>query len=213
MAKLLDDIKEVPHWVWLGGAAGIGLLYILHRGSSQRVVATDTSGQPINSAVPTMGQGVSNLQDYGVYTELANIQTLLQSELDKINNPVAPAPVTFGGSPPTATGGGVNPGPVGGGGGGLPGPIVPPPPGPVVTPQPGWYLNLWSGSGKQVYVVGNSQNNFWAWWNGSWTNIGGPVQSMTWAGQNIGPGYNASGLGNYSGTYNGNGVSLSGYPT
>lgn len=40
--SLKDDIKEVPSWVWLGGAAAVGLLWVLGRGKS--AASTGTGG-------------------------------------------------------------------------------------------------------------------------------------------------------------------------
>lgn len=76
--KLVEDLREVPSWVWLGGAAGIGLLWIL-RGHSASQAAQQAPGNQANPLAT--GQGVSTLQDYGNYQMLSDIESELQQIL------------------------------------------------------------------------------------------------------------------------------------
>lgn len=42
--SLKDDLKEVPSWVWLGGAAAVGLLWVLGRARGGQTTSSGTGG-------------------------------------------------------------------------------------------------------------------------------------------------------------------------
>jgi len=76
--SLKDDLEKVPSWVWLGGAAAIGVLWILRAHAGGTTTAADATGTtaPLNTA-----------QQYDIQTQLANIETLLQQS--PLNQPPA----------------------------------------------------------------------------------------------------------------------------
>ena len=116
--KLMDDLKAVPSWVWLGGAAAVGLLFVLGRSGASSAASTDTSqGAVTSSAVPTLGQNISDLQSYGIYDQLSQLETQVQQLL----NTQQPTPTGTGTTTGTTTDGGAS---SGGGGNGNP-PNVP----------------------------------------------------------------------------------------
>lgn len=81
---LKEDLTKIPSWVWLGGAAAVGLLWVLHRSSASASTSTaagTTSGTSTDTTSGAIGTPVAGSDDYGVSTALDNLSTIDQQIL------------------------------------------------------------------------------------------------------------------------------------
>ena len=164
--KLLDDVKEVPGWVWLGGAAAVGLLYVLKRGasspapSSGSASASAPTGTPVT--LPSISSSGSTLaQDYGVSSALTSLQ---QTDAQLVAALQASMGQSSGTSSTTQSGSGsITSTPISGG---QP-PATPVNTSPTSTP---WFLGLLQFANGQLPVLYNNANPAiqYAYVNGSY---------------------------------------------
>lgn len=87
MGDIKEDLRKIPHWVWVGVAGAVTLLYFLNRGSNNAASTGAASADPLSSQV-----------DGGTTTGGAStdpLSTFLSewSALQSMNNP-APGPGT-----------------------------------------------------------------------------------------------------------------------
>lgn len=142
--SLKEDLKQVPSWVWLGGAAGVGLIWVLTRGSSSGAstatspapASTDLSTTPPITASPVTSYG-TDLS--GLYTGLGQLQQEIQAYMEANQ----PAPQQTGVVP------GINFQPVYAGGN-IPQSQATPQNGTVPTIAPGGYYIVPVGSSTPV---------------------------------------------------------------
>lgn len=94
--SLKDDIAKVPHWVWLGGAAGVGLLYVLGRSSANSAASTNPLGVSSTPSVTTDGTATSGgSSGAGSSDDLTSLEAYLTQLLSQGNvTPTSPSDPT-----------------------------------------------------------------------------------------------------------------------
>lgn len=93
--KLKDDLKNVPSWVWLGGAAGIGLLYILGRNSAGTAASTNPLGVSSTPSVTTDTTApAGTTAAAGSSSDLTSLESYLAQLLSQGNQNLTPSPTS-----------------------------------------------------------------------------------------------------------------------
>lgn len=219
--KLKGDFRDVPSWVWLGGAAAIAFIFVIKRASGNSGASGSTSLTGTSPGSLSTGSNVSTAQDYGIQSGLQNLGTIEQEILDLLHsNPTSGG--TNGGVTPTPTPT-PNPIPIP-----VPSPVVPPIPSPNPIPQPQPHPGIWNlvvfqgtkpaSANTPVYSLintNNGQTNYYATFDKgkSWHNFGSNQSALTTALSALyGGSFGSAGLGQYNGTYTQGGQTISGYP-
>lgn len=130
--SVMNDLKEIPSWVWLGAVAAGALLFFLTRGRSGTVTGTATPTDTSATQAPTTG-GMSPYDVYRLVNEMNATGTQVQ--------PVTLATPT----PQHAIYMDANPGGFGHGN-----PIVPTPGGAALTPQQQQMMGPYGGDVVQT---------------------------------------------------------------
>lgn len=75
--KLWDDIRAIPSWVWLGGAAVVGVLFVLRSQSGGSSTSATTSAGTTSSAAP-LGAPIAGTAatDYSTESAIAGLQAV-----------------------------------------------------------------------------------------------------------------------------------------
>lgn len=76
MKNLVHDFKDIPAWIWLGGAAALAFLFVLHRNSAP--AQTTAAGLGIKATTP----------DVPTYTTLPQNHTTDNEQINELSRQV-----------------------------------------------------------------------------------------------------------------------------